>query len=119
MGLDGAHNAHPPFPTLPRPRGRRYPLRLDSRPKARATRLVPQANAHSMTFTHLGKSIQKVAVIGSGQIGPDIALFFTKVLSPFGVKTIVVDVAQAALVKSGDEGAANKTGATCDKNASV
>jgi enoyl-CoA hydratase/3-hydroxyacyl-CoA dehydrogenase len=50
-----------------------------------------------MTFTHLGKSIQKVAVIGSGQIGPDIALFFTKVLSPFGVKTIVVDVAQAAL----------------------
>ena len=52
-----------------------------------------------MTFTHLGKSIQKVAVIGSGQIGPDIALFFTKVLSPFGVKTIVVDVAQAALEK--------------------
>ena len=52
-----------------------------------------------MSFTHAGKSIAKVAVIGSGQIGPDIALFFTKVLSPFGVQTVVVDVVQAALDK--------------------
>jgi enoyl-CoA hydratase/3-hydroxyacyl-CoA dehydrogenase len=50
-----------------------------------------------MTFTHNGKSISKVGVIGSGQIGPDIALFFTKVLSPYGVQTVVVDVAQQAL----------------------
>ncbi|MSR38607.1 MAG: 3-hydroxyacyl-CoA dehydrogenase/enoyl-CoA hydratase family protein [Planctomycetes bacterium] len=50
-----------------------------------------------MTFTHNGKSISKVGVIGSGQIGPDIALFFAKSLSPFGVQTVVVDVAQQAL----------------------
>ena len=50
-----------------------------------------------MSFTHQGRTIQKVAVIGSGQIGPDIALYFTKVLSPFGVQTVVVDVSEAAL----------------------
>jgi enoyl-CoA hydratase/3-hydroxyacyl-CoA dehydrogenase len=50
-----------------------------------------------MSFTHAGRSITKVAVIGSGQIGPDIALYFTKVLSPFGVQTVVVDVSDAAL----------------------
>jgi len=50
-----------------------------------------------MSFTHAGRSISKVAVIGSGQIGPDIALYFAKVLSPFGVQTVVVDVSEAAL----------------------
>lgn len=50
-----------------------------------------------MSFTHRGRTLHKIAVIGSGQIGPDIALFFTKVFSPFGVRTIVVDVADEAL----------------------
>lgn len=50
-----------------------------------------------MSFTHAGREIRKVAVIGSGQIGPDIALYFTKVLSPYGVMTVVVDVSDAAL----------------------
>jgi enoyl-CoA hydratase/3-hydroxyacyl-CoA dehydrogenase len=50
-----------------------------------------------MSFTHQGREIRKVAVIGSGQIGPDIALYFTKVLSPFGVQTVVVDVSEDAL----------------------
>ncbi len=50
-----------------------------------------------MSFTHAGRTLRKVAVIGSGQIGPDIALYFTKVLSPFGVQTVVVDVSDAAL----------------------
>ena len=50
-----------------------------------------------MSFVHAGRTISKVAVIGSGQIGPDIALYFTKVLSPSGVSTVVVDVAQQAL----------------------
>lgn len=50
-----------------------------------------------MSFTHAGRTIRKVAVIGSGQIGPDIALYFSKVLSPFGVQTVVVDVVEAAL----------------------
>jgi len=50
-----------------------------------------------MSFTHQDREISKVAVIGSGQIGPDIALYFTKVLSPFGVQTVVVDVSEDAL----------------------
>ncbi|MHC4918743.1 MAG: 3-hydroxyacyl-CoA dehydrogenase/enoyl-CoA hydratase family protein [Planctomycetota bacterium] len=50
-----------------------------------------------MSFTHRGRTLAKIAVIGSGQIGPDIALFFSKVLSPFGVRTVVVDVADEAL----------------------
>ncbi len=50
-----------------------------------------------MSFTHQGRTIRKVAVVGSGQIGPDIALYFTKVLSPFGTDTVVVDVSEQAL----------------------
>ncbi|MFM1872061.1 MAG: hypothetical protein RL398_1483 [Planctomycetota bacterium] len=50
-----------------------------------------------MSFSHAGRTIHKVAVIGSGQIGPDIALYFSKVLSPYGVQTVVVDVSDAAL----------------------
>ncbi|MFK7738782.1 MAG: 3-hydroxyacyl-CoA dehydrogenase/enoyl-CoA hydratase family protein [Planctomycetota bacterium] len=50
-----------------------------------------------MSFTHQGREIRKVAVIGSGQIGPDIALYFSKVLSPYGVETVVVDVSEDAL----------------------
>jgi len=52
-----------------------------------------------MSFTHAGRSLHKVAVIGSGQIGPDIALYFAKVLAPHGVQTVVVDVVDAALQK--------------------
>ena len=50
-----------------------------------------------MSFSHQGREIRKVAVIGSGQIGPDIALYFSKVLSPFDVQTVVVDVSADAL----------------------
>lgn len=50
-----------------------------------------------MSFTHRGRTLRKIAVIGSGQIGPDIALYFTKVLAPHGVQTVVVDVAESAL----------------------
>ncbi|MFG0317533.1 MAG: 3-hydroxyacyl-CoA dehydrogenase/enoyl-CoA hydratase family protein [Planctomycetota bacterium JB042] len=50
-----------------------------------------------MGYHHQGRTLEKVCVIGSGQIGPDIALHFTKVLAPFGVKTVVVDVSDAAL----------------------
>lgn len=52
-----------------------------------------------MSFTHAGRTLSKVAVIGSGQIGPDIALYFTKVLSPHGVRTVVVDISEEALEK--------------------
>lgn len=52
-----------------------------------------------MSYSHKGRTLNKVAVIGSGQIGPDIALYFTKVLSPFSVPTVVVDVSADALAK--------------------
>ncbi len=42
-------------------------------------------------------SVEKIGVIGSGQIGPDIALYFAKALSGHGVKVVVVDVAPDAL----------------------
>ncbi len=50
-----------------------------------------------MPYLAFGRSIRKVGVIGSGQIGPDIALFFSKVLQRSGVPIVVVDVVQAAL----------------------
>ena len=50
-----------------------------------------------MVFTLGSRTISTVAVIGSGQIGPDIALHFAKVLHPHGVAVVVVDVSQPAL----------------------
>ncbi|MEM7200398.1 MAG: 3-hydroxyacyl-CoA dehydrogenase/enoyl-CoA hydratase family protein [Planctomycetota bacterium] len=50
-----------------------------------------------MSYTHAGRTLRKIAVIGSGQIGPDIALYFSKVLSPHSVQTVVVDIAAEAL----------------------
>ena len=74
----------------------------------------------TMAFKLKGRTINKIGVIGSGQIGPDIALYFTKVLEPEGVPVVVVDVAHAALdagrkklekkVARGVEGGAFKPG---------
>ncbi len=50
-----------------------------------------------MAYEFAGKRLEKVAVVGSGQIGPDIALHFAKALSGFGVQVVVVDVSEAAL----------------------
>jgi enoyl-CoA hydratase/3-hydroxyacyl-CoA dehydrogenase len=50
-----------------------------------------------MAYTVGNRSISKIGVIGSGQIGPDIALHMTKVMQPFDVPVVVVDVAEAAL----------------------
>ena len=50
-----------------------------------------------MAFEVFGRSVDRVAVIGSGQIGPDIALHFSKVLAAHGVQIVVVDVSQEAL----------------------
>jgi enoyl-CoA hydratase/3-hydroxyacyl-CoA dehydrogenase len=48
-----------------------------------------------------GKSINKIGVIGSGNIGPDIALYFSKVLHKYGVPVVIIDVDENAL-KSGE-----------------
>lgn len=50
-----------------------------------------------MAFEAFGKVIRKVGVIGSGQIGPDIALYFSKVLTLFNVPVVVNDVVATAL----------------------
>ncbi|MBI2932122.1 MAG: enoyl-CoA hydratase/isomerase family protein [Planctomycetes bacterium] len=50
-----------------------------------------------MTYSLFGRTLHKVGVVGSGQIGPDIALFFSKVLAPHGVPVVVNDVIAAAL----------------------
>ncbi|MHB8203539.1 MAG: 3-hydroxyacyl-CoA dehydrogenase/enoyl-CoA hydratase family protein [Desulfomonilaceae bacterium] len=52
-----------------------------------------------MAFSFRGRSINKVGVIGSGQIGPDIALHFVKVLHGFDASVVVVDIALDALEK--------------------
>lgn len=52
-----------------------------------------------MPFSFRGRTISKVGVIGSGQIGPDIALHFAKILHAYDVQVVVVDVAEEALQK--------------------
>ena len=52
-----------------------------------------------MAFSFRGRLIRKVGVIGSGQIGPDIALHFVKVLHGFDTFVVVVDIALDALEK--------------------
>ena len=50
-------------------------------------------------FSFKGRTIDKICVVGSGQIGPDIALYFAKVFTPYNVPIVVVDVAAEALEK--------------------
>lgn len=50
-----------------------------------------------MAYTVGSRSVGKVGIVGSGQIGPDIALHMTKVLQPFGVPVVVVDISDDAL----------------------
>jgi len=50
-----------------------------------------------MGFQYRDVSFKKIAVIGSGQIGPDIALYFAKVFHRYGVPIVVVDVDAGAL----------------------
>jgi enoyl-CoA hydratase/3-hydroxyacyl-CoA dehydrogenase len=50
-----------------------------------------------MAFTMFGRTIRKIGVIGSGNIGPDIALHFSQNLYSYRVPVVVVDILQAAL----------------------
>ncbi|MDO8367281.1 MAG: 3-hydroxyacyl-CoA dehydrogenase/enoyl-CoA hydratase family protein [Saprospiraceae bacterium] len=50
-----------------------------------------------MAYPFKTLNISKIAVIGAGQIGPDIALHFAKSLSPYEVEIVVVDISVAAL----------------------
>lgn len=53
-----------------------------------------------MPFTLFGRTIGKVGIVGSGNIGPDIALHFSQSLLPYDVSVVVVDILQSQL----DEG---------------
>ncbi len=46
-----------------------------------------------MAFTMFGRTIRKIGIIGSGNIGPDIALHFSQNLYSYGVPVVVVDIA--------------------------
>ncbi|MFC1823827.1 3-hydroxyacyl-CoA dehydrogenase NAD-binding domain-containing protein [Thermodesulfobacteriota bacterium] len=50
-----------------------------------------------MAFTYFGREIQKVGVIGSGNIGPDIAIHLSQNLFPYEVPIIVVGRRQVSL----------------------
>ncbi len=50
-----------------------------------------------MPYRSPALTVAKIGVIGSGQIGPDIALYFAKALSAHDVPVVVVDVAPEAL----------------------
>jgi len=50
-------------------------------------------------FTFKNHNIQKIGIIGSGQIGPDIALYFSKVFTRYEVPVVVVDISEEALKK--------------------
>ena len=50
-----------------------------------------------MAFTMFGRTIRKIGVIGSGNIGPDIAFHFSQNLYTYAVPVVVVDILQAAL----------------------
>jgi enoyl-CoA hydratase/3-hydroxyacyl-CoA dehydrogenase len=54
-----------------------------------------------MAWEFMGRTIHKIGVVGSGNIGPDIALYFSKVFHKFGVPVVVVDISEKAL-KSGE-----------------
>lgn len=48
-------------------------------------------------FHWRGRRIRRAAVIGSGNIGPDIALHLVKTLTPRGAGVVVLDISEAAL----------------------
>ena len=68
-----------------------------------------------MAYTLGSRTLNKIGIVGSGQIGPDIALHMSKVLEPVGVSVLVVDIApeplragRLKLDKKVDKGVATK-----------
>jgi enoyl-CoA hydratase / 3-hydroxyacyl-CoA dehydrogenase len=61
-----------------------------------------------------GRTIRKIGVIGSGNIGPDIALHWSQTLYAHDVSVVVVDILQAAL-DSGSKKAESKMAKAVEK----
>ncbi|RLD22555.1 MAG: hypothetical protein DRI69_00805 [Bacteroidetes bacterium] len=53
-----------------------------------------------MGFNHKGLDIEKITVIGAGQIGPDICLHFSKVFWKNNVKLVIIDISEDALTRA-------------------
>ncbi len=67
-----------------------------------------------MAFAMFGRTIRKIGVIGSGNIGPDIALHFSQNLYSYGVPVVVVDIVQAA-IDAGSKKAESKMAKAAEK----
>jgi len=67
-----------------------------------------------MVLTRFGRTIRKVGVIGSGNIGPDIALHCSQTLCSYGVPVVVVDILQSAL-DAGSKKAESKLAKAAEK----
>jgi enoyl-CoA hydratase/3-hydroxyacyl-CoA dehydrogenase len=68
-------------------------------PSIHKLQIKPRQGGWKMAFAFRGRNINKIGVIGSGQIGPDIALHFSKVMHASDVQIVVVDVLDEALEK--------------------
>jgi len=53
-----------------------------------------------MAFIHKNLTINKLSVIGAGQIGPDICLHFAKVFWKHGVELVIIDISEDALANA-------------------
>jgi enoyl-CoA hydratase/3-hydroxyacyl-CoA dehydrogenase len=62
-----------------------------------------------MSFTVAGRTVQRAAIVGSGNLGPDLALFFSRALARHGVPVVVHDVSRRAL-EAGRERIVKKLG---------
>jgi enoyl-CoA hydratase/3-hydroxyacyl-CoA dehydrogenase len=67
-----------------------------------------------MALTMFGRTIRKIGIIGSGNIGPDIALHFSQNLYSKGVPIVVIDILQAAL-DAGSKKVASKMAKVTEK----
>jgi enoyl-CoA hydratase/3-hydroxyacyl-CoA dehydrogenase len=67
-----------------------------------------------MAFTMFGRTIRKIGVIGSGNIGPDIALHFSQNLHSYSVPVVIVDIIQTAL-DAGSKKAESKMAKAAEK----
>ena len=52
-----------------------------------------------MSYRFRNLAIDKIGVVGSGNIGPDIALYFAKAFHTHGVPVVVVDVSEEAVAR--------------------
>ncbi|MCH7762643.1 MAG: 3-hydroxyacyl-CoA dehydrogenase/enoyl-CoA hydratase family protein [Candidatus Marinimicrobia bacterium] len=53
-----------------------------------------------MSYNFKSLSINRLSIIGAGQIGPDICLHFSKVFSKYSVELVLVDISEDALANA-------------------